>query len=135
MDSLEGAGIARRRWKEFHDAVPDDVWQDIGEARGPAVEPKNDALDEAIRHDIAEAVIERANLLGFWLAWHLAGGFAELEQGGWHRATIHRRIRRFRECYDCHPDEFRLPWLRLDLDKAWRAYLVELARPLEEPDW
>ena len=53
------------------------------------------------------------------MAWHLAGGFDNLERGGWHRATIFRKVRRFRATYGAHPDEFVFPWIQLDLDTAW----------------
>ena len=41
-----------------------------------------------------------------------------LERGGWHRATIFHKIRRFRATYGAHPDEFVFPWIQLDLDTA-----------------
>ena len=41
-------------------------------------------------------VIIEAELIAFWLAWHRAGGFAELERGGWDRSTIFLKVRRFR---------------------------------------
>jgi len=131
MDSLEGLGVARARWHDFHDSVPDELYAEISEIEGNDVHP--DELPDEVRDEIASAVIERSELLGFWLTWHLAGGFANLERGGWHRATIHRKIRRFRAEFDRHPDEFRLPWLRLDLQKAWREQLVSALRPIDEP--
>ncbi|MGO9027541.1 MAG: hypothetical protein ACLQOZ_02775, partial [Acidimicrobiales bacterium] len=65
---------------------------------------------------------------GFWVAWHLAGGFDNLERGGWHRATIFRKIRRFRATYGAHPDEFVFPWIELDLETAWSE---QVSRQLE----
>jgi hypothetical protein len=53
------------------------------------------------------------------VAWHLAGGFANLERGGWHRATIFRKVSRFRAAYGAHPDEYVFPWIELDLNAAW----------------
>jgi hypothetical protein len=132
MDSLEGLGVARARWKNFHDAIPDEVYETITERRGD--ETQLDELPSWVLDDVSEAVIEDSELLGFWLAWHLAGGFANLERAGWHRATIHRKIRRFRNRFGRHPDEFRLPWLRLDLNKAWKQRLMDLSEPVVEPD-
>ena len=66
-----------------------------------------------MRDHVAEAVVEDAELIGFWVAWHRAGGFAGLESGGWHRATIYRKIRRFRARFGDHPDEY-----RFELDQA-----------------
>jgi len=133
MESLEGLGIARGRWRDFHDAVPDELYEEIYEARGSDTNLEEAPFDVLI--DIAEDAIEHSELLGFWLAWHLAGGFSNLERGGWHRATIHRKIRRFRARFGRHPDEFRLPWLRIDLKKAWQDQLDEARRPVVEPDF
>jgi hypothetical protein len=139
-ESLEGSGIARVRWREFHDAVPDDVWEDIYFARkaagwpDPIPDEDNDVPDE-ILDEIGGRAVEDSELLGFFIAWHLAGGFEKLRDAGWHRTTIHRKIRRFRARYGTHPDEFSLPWLRLDLPKAWRAAIVEKLHPepFDEP--
>jgi hypothetical protein len=143
MSSLEGLGIARARWAAFHDAVPDDVWADIYErhqerfsgARTVEIPEDDDDVPEEIIAELAAHVVEEADLLGFYLAWHLAGGFANLQRAGWHRATIHRKIRRFRAHFGQHPDELFFPWLRLDLDKVWRQRLLERLQPVEEPDW
>ena len=54
------------------------------------------------------------------MAWHRAGGFAELEVGGWHRATIFRKVRRFRGAFGAHPDEY-TPWIRLNLERPGRT--------------
>ena len=96
---------------------------------------RDDVPDEAIE-EMGRRSIEESELLGFWIAWHLAGGFANLQEAGWHRATIHRRIRRFRARYAQHPDEFTPGWLTLDLEKVWEQKIVEALHPepLEEPD-
>jgi len=139
MDSLEGYGIARARWKAWHDDVPDDVYADIYFARQEAGWPEpmssedwedNPPPDE-ILEEIATRAVESSELLGFFIAWHLAGGFAKLQDAGWHRATIHRKIRRFRDRYGVHPDEFRLPWMKLDLVKAWDQELIDAMHPSE----
>ncbi len=54
-----------------------------------------------------------------WLAFGC--GFGDLESGGWHRATIFRKVRRFRSRYGVHPDEYSFPWITLDLEQAWAA--------------
>jgi hypothetical protein len=149
METLEGRGVARRRWRDFRQDVPDDVWEDIYEAQveagiiqrssgfDPDDEPfeENDVPDEVLE-EMAKRVREDSELLGFYIAWHRAGGFANLQSAGWHRATIHRKIRRFRSRFGSHPDEFRLPWLTLDLEKAWKQELVDAMNPpqvLDEP--
>ena len=75
--------------------------------------------------DAARTVIEDAELIGFWVAWHKAGGFMGLEAGGWHRATIYRKIRRFRARFGAHPDEHRFDWIKLDLRRAWTDELED----------
>ena len=64
-----------------------------------------------VRNDIASDALERSELIGFWVAWHLAGGFANLERGGWHRATIFRKVSRSVPTYGAHPDEYVFPWI------------------------
>ena len=66
-------------------------------------------LDPEIRDSLAADALEQSELIGFWVAWHLGGGFQKLERGGWYRATIFRKIRRFRAAYGAHPDEFVFP--------------------------
>ncbi len=78
-----------------------------------------DDLDPAIADEVAGEVLERSELIGFWTAWHQAGGFGNLERGGWHRATIFRKLRRFRTAFGAHPDEYRFDWIRLDLRTVW----------------
>ena len=56
-----------------------------------------------------------ADLLGFWLVWHLEGGFEGLRQGGMSRATIYRRINAFRKVTGVHPDELKVRGVTLDL--------------------
>jgi hypothetical protein len=133
-DSPEGRGIAYGRWALYWSSVPDSVLAnafDLDPDRDPDVPARG--YPEFLRDQIAEAVVEQAELIGFWVAWHRAGGFAQLETGGWHRATIFRKIRRFRARYGVHPDEFRFDWIKLDLKRAWDN---ELTRHLsDDPDY
>jgi hypothetical protein len=61
------------------------------------------------------------DLIGFWLTWHLEGGFEGMRRLGMSRASIYRRISRFRRITGKHPDEFELPGVTLDL----QAYLED----------
>ncbi len=97
MPSPEGKGIARKAWDAYAAAV--------NKAAAPVVKP----LARQI------AATQGADLLGFWLVWHLEGGFEGLRRGGMSRATIYRRINRFRAVTGVHPDEFELPGVKLDL--------------------
>ena len=127
-ESVEYAGLARRRYDEFFDALPLHVIEDAYATTWSAT--TIDQLDPDARDDIAATVIEESELIGFWVAWHKAGGFARLEAGGWHRATIFRKIKRFREFFGEHPDTWQPNWIRLDLRTTWSD---DLRRRLAAP--
>lgn len=57
--------------------------------------------------------------LGFWLLWHIHGGFEGLERIGMHRATIFRKLSRFRSGFGEHPDVFELPGVTIDVNEYW----------------
>jgi len=78
-----------------------------------------DKLAGVDRDLMAARVIKESDLISFWLSWHRAGGFAQLERGGWDRSTIFRKIRRFRTYYGIHPDDATIPWLNPDFERAW----------------
>ncbi len=130
-ESPEGKGIAHGRRTSFWHSVPENVRAELL-AESPYA--SFDELPGFVRDDIAEAVVEDAELIGFWVAWHRAGGFVGLELGGWHRATIYRKIRRFRSRFGSHPDEFRFSWVTLDLERAWNDELDGILNPVPEPD-
>ena len=130
-ESPEGRGIAERPRASFWRSLPDDVL--VGLQRDSAYS-SFDELPGFIRDDLSAAVVEDAELIGFWGAWHRAGRFASLELGGWHRATIYRKIRRFRARFGAHPDVFRFSWISLDLERAWNEELKELQHPSAEPE-
>jgi hypothetical protein len=100
MDSPDGKGIARRAWEKYATSVNRTV--------APALRP----LIEKV------AAKGAADLLGFWLVWHLEGGYDGLRRNGMSRATIYRRISTFRRLTGQHPDEFELPGVTIDV----RAY-------------
>lgn len=126
--SPEGSGHARAAWEDFHLVLARDLTEEAFAAGG--VTPA-ELADEA-REDLLDAVIEESELLGFWLAWWRAGGFAGLEMAGWNRATIFRKVRRFRSTFGAHPDDYRPDWVRLDLAKVWRSALERRLSP--DPD-
>ena len=132
-ESPEGRGIAYGRHAAFWNSVPDNV---RAEAAEEATLSSIEDYPALIRDDAARTVVEDAELIGFWVAWHKAGGFAGLESGGWHRATIYRKVRRFRARFGAHPDEYRFEWIKLDLRRAWSDELEDfLQHPLgPDPD-
>lgn len=103
MDSPEGKGIARRAWETYAASVNRTV--------APVLRP----LIEKVSAKGA------ADLLGFWLVWHLEGGYEGLRRNGMSRATIYRRISTFRHLTGQHPDEFELPGVTIDQRAYHRA--------------
>jgi hypothetical protein len=102
-ESPEGKGIAKRAWDVYAAGV--------GKVVGPAIEPAAEPLAR-------EWVVDQ---IGFWMVWHLYGGFEGLERFGFHRATIYRKIKRFRTVFGQHPDEFTMPGVTLDPEAYWVA--------------
>lgn len=102
-ESAEGKGVAKRAWEAYSAGV--------GKAFGPVLEPAADSLGR-------EWVVD---LLGFWMAWHVYGGFEGLERYGFHRATIYRKIKRFRTTFGEHPDQFTMPGVSIDAAAYWEA--------------
>ena len=82
-ESVEGRGNAGARWDAYHLHLDEAV---LAEAF-PSPTPRVEDYDELVRDDIAAAAVEDSELIGFWVAWHLAGGFHALESGGWHRVN------------------------------------------------
>jgi len=97
MESPEGKGLAQGAWAAYADKLT--------RAAGPAIEP-------LAKRIAAPAAVD---LVGFWLVWHLHGGFEGLRELGMSRASIYRRIKLFRISYGAHPDEYELPGVRIDL--------------------
>jgi len=100
MESREGEGRARRTWE----AVP-------GTAK----------LSSPVSLPVVGAIARSwtEELLGFWLTWHIKGGFDGLERWGMNRATIFRKVARFRKTFGAHPDVFELPGVTIDVRKYW----------------
>ena len=54
-------------------------------------------------------------LYGFWLMWHLEGGFEGLRSEGMSRSSIYRRLRSFRMIMGMHPDECKIAGVMTNL--------------------
>jgi hypothetical protein len=121
----------RRVEPHYHLTVASD---EAAEAYGMAPTTGPADLDPVARDDLFSALVEESELLGFWLAWHRAGGFAHLEYAGWNRATIFRRIRRFRTTFGVHPDYYQPDWITLDLHKAWGHRLQQRLANVDDSD-
>lgn len=107
-----------------------DLVEEVAIRSGPYT-PRDELPDE-VREEILAEVIEESELLGFWLAWWRAGGFVGLEWAGWNRATIFRKLRRFRSTFGIHPDDYKPNWIKLDLDRVWTDRLRRRLEP--DPD-
>ncbi len=110
MASPEGKGIARRAWNAYAGAVK----------AAPGVETLSRKIAIPLTLDIT----------GFWLLWHLEGGFEGLQRLGMSRSSIYRRISLFRRALGVHPDEYEMPGVKLDITK----YQTTPAVPVESQD-
>lgn len=96
MPSPEGRGKAKNRWQK--------AWDAYAKAIAPAVDPVARVLGREMTFD----------LLGFWLTWHLHGGFEGMQRDlAMSRSAVYRRVSAFRRATGKHPDEFTLPGVRL----------------------
>jgi hypothetical protein len=91
MGSPEGKGIARRAWEVYA--------RRSNQMLGPALRP---LLEPGARKP---SVTLTTDLFGFWLIWHLEGGFEGYRRLGMSRSAIYRRIKLFRSVTGMHPDE------------------------------
>lgn len=67
--------------------------------------------------DVATAIASSGldhELIGFWVMWHLTGGFDALVRFGMHPATVWRKVRRFRTVTGQHPDDCEFDGIALD---------------------
>ncbi|MGD9702497.1 MAG: hypothetical protein AB7Q42_09680 [Acidimicrobiia bacterium] len=110
-ESPEGKGIARRAWDTYAAAAN----RRLKPVLSPVVDPLLDPAAKAIARDWV------GDLLGFWVLWHLHGGFEGLQELGYHRATVYRKISRFRQIFGVHPDEFEMPGVTIDPAAYWAA--------------
>lgn len=104
MESPEGKGNARKAWEAY-----------VRTANKYAPPPVK-ALNRSVAR---KQVIE---LIGFWVAWHLYGGFEGLvEQVGMHPSTVWRKVKKFRVAFHEHPDVFTMPGVTIDREAYWTA--------------
>lgn len=100
--------MARRAWDAYASTV--------NKAAAPLVEPLAMAYGRRVTSD----------LIGFWVMWHVFGGFEGLEsKAGMHRSTIWRKVAKFRKTFGAHPDEYRFAGITIDTPTFWNAALAD----------
>jgi hypothetical protein len=102
-DSPEGKGIARRAWDAYVEAL----------------RPVSDPVAKMVGRKVSE------DLVGFWVLWHLCGGFEGLQRYGMHKSTIWRKVAKFRTVTGKHPDEFTFTGITIDRGAAWGALIED----------
>lgn len=115
MDSPEGEGRAKRAWNVYVKTVDRHTPPIVRRGAEELVKP------------IARQAVEDA--IGFWVIWHLYGGFEGLEEFGLHKSTIWRKIARFRNMTGEHPDVFRMPGVTIDPAAYWASAETKVVRP------
>lgn len=108
MPSPEGRGIARRAWEGYVGATKKYVQ--------PAIEKT--PLGDAITSLSASTV---SDLVGFWVLWHLYGGFEGVQRLGMSRSSIYRKVAMFRKVFGKHPDECQFPGIEIDVETYFEA--------------
>ena len=107
MPSAEGRGRARG------------VWDAYVKVTNKVLNPLVGAPVGALAKRYSVAVVN--DLVGFWLLWHLHGGFEGLERMGMGRTTIFRKVKRFWQLFGEHPDEFMFVGVEVDFKAYWSA--------------
>jgi hypothetical protein len=105
MDTAEGKGVARQFWASYVGMIEKHVYPAVAPFVEPALQP------------LSRQVVE--DLVGFWVLWHLYGGFEGLERFGMHPSTIWRKVARFRKITGQHPDEYKFPGIVIDPKAYW----------------
>ena len=103
MDTAEGRGVARRAWDAYAEKV--------NELARPITTPLIRSMAARWSED----------LLGFYVMWHLYGGFEGLRRAGMARSTIFRKLKRFRLVFGTHPDSYEIAGIKLDPEAFWES--------------
>lgn len=115
MESAEGKGLARKAWESYLGMIQKRVYPSVAPFIEPALQP------------VSRQIVE--DLIGFWVLWHLYGGFEGLERFGMHPSTIWRKVARFRKATGFHPDEYVMPGISIDPKAYWESGITKVGRP------
>ena len=123
MPSHEGLGRARKAWDAY--------MRTLEKVIPPFVVEGSNAVTPGASY-VSREVLQ--NLLGFWLLWHMQGGFEGLQEFGMSRSTIYKKISQYRQAFAMHPDEFELPGMTIDHEAYWagREAFFEVLRERKE---
>jgi hypothetical protein len=111
--------LARRGWDAYVEAV-----RPVSDVAAPALRP---VIERYARFKVGD-------LVGFWMLWHIYGGFEGLEQSyGMHRSTIWRKVAKFRKVFGSHPDEYRFEGITIDTASFWNAAIKAQAKGKGKP--
>jgi hypothetical protein len=111
-NSSEGQGVARRAWDTYVARVE------------PALRPAGEALARNWTMD----------MMGFYMAWHLYGGFEGLQEAlGCLRRRSWRKVAKFRRILGVHPDEATFAGVTIDREAFWASSIAE-ADLSEDPE-
>jgi len=134
-ESSEGTGLAKARRDRFIGGYePSDRVRVGTGSRLRGIDP---SMVDEVRDAHADEMVAATADVGFWIAWHQAGGFEALERLGWHRTTIFRKLKRFRARFGQHPDSWNPGWISLDLERLWKAeidFAIDLRDGSAHPD-
>lgn len=127
MPSPDGLGKAKNNFQK--------VWAAYVKALEPATKALEPALS-AMARPVAQVLT--FDLFGFWLAWHLEGGFEGLQRPrpgglGMSRSAVYRRVSMFRRMTGKHPDEYSVPGITVDVEAYW-ADAIEKGKRATRPD-
>jgi hypothetical protein len=114
METPEGKGKAKQLWESYVGVYNKKIQPTIAPFIDPALQP------------VGRQIVE--DLIGFWVMWHLYGGFEGLEHFGMHPSTIWRKVARFRKITGQHPDEFEMPGITIRPDVYWGAPGAKVGR-------
>ena len=115
METPEGQGVAKKAWNAYVKAV---------DRRTP---PFVKARIQKGLEPLGSQYVE--DMIGFWVMWHLYGGFDGLVEFGMHKSTIWRKIARFRKMTGQHPHVFVMPGITIDPKAYWASGDVKVGRP------
>jgi len=105
MPSPEGNEIAKSQWQI--------AWEAYEKRALKLMKPVRPITDPLLR-PLASSMT--ADLVGFWVCWHLLGGYEGLRKVGMSRSAIYRKVALFRRAFKEHPDTYRFPGVTLDVE-------------------